>query len=1103
MPVRRTAVPILLLAILAALVAVALQSAGQTPPPVSGTWEIYDDTSFDNTSLDIPRSVRIYYGASLTLDNVDITFQSTTLVDFRVDSGGRLDYDGGSISYTGLVPPRFYLVANCMVNGVDFLDTYGIVIQEFGASITNCTFRDSTTYAISIAPLPGSPADRPVIIADNVFTNIGYTSISCYIGSHPGANVRVIIVGNEINGGSEFGAIIVQAYTPNANIIVKGNRIRDGAQDGIRLALTVDNLRLRLDGNTIENVGGHGVNAVLDTEDLDLRGIVELKIDTAGAVGLWFEATGEPIRDLSFTNLTVLDTGGSAITLTNCYDVNLFESTIDTASTNFVLVHSTLGIHRTAHERGSAEVHHDDSRVTSWKFLEMTCVWQSGLPVSRMKVDVLGPLEPLLLIAVTDRDGHWGRQPYCDWYETNDSYAITYQLTPVLVHSRGNITNGALPTEADQVVTVTFNDTALPVINVRYPGEDIVQNTTAFHVNGTCSDAFSGVALVQFSFDPNPDWDAKVWAGATGTKEWSVDTLYLSEGEYTLYVRAFDHAYMNGGLYTQETVGRVVVDLTPPIVQVTDPDVRRQPVIVNTSTITIRGWTSADVTEIKVQRTTVPMAGTAFELEASVSEGLNDITITAVDAAGNTARYTFWVLRDTVPPVITLTAPASGAFLNATSVLVAGLLDEGVQGDHIVINGASVPLSNDAFEFLLSYLDEGPNTIDVTAVDLAGNTAAVSLDIVVDTLPPMLQIVSPNDGLTGRSTVSVEGTTEAGAKIHVLGVPVTFFGTSFTHTLDLEEGRNVIHVTATDAAGNENSTIVVVDRDTLPPGLVVHGLDNGTIESEGPSAVVNGMTEPGVLLRMDVNGTIIEVLVYPDGSFIQPVTVNAAELSITIRAEDAAGNAAFAELTVLRREVPDPTASPPPSPVDPVVTAAVVTSSIIIVVGVALTFEFTKYALVLMVLPLYARIKKHEVLDNKTRLAIHGLVVENPGMHYNEIIREFELTNGVAAYHLDVLEREGFVRSIRDGTLRRFYSSSTKVPASSRATPDQVRENILELVISNPGINQKTIVDELGIGRTLVGYHLKTLIDEGYIEAHKQGRFTVYSRTRKRWFRLN
>jgi DNA-binding MarR family transcriptional regulator len=349
----------------------------------------------------------------------------------------------------------------------------------------------------------------------------------------------------------------------------------------------------------------------------------------------------------------------------------------------------------------------------------------------------------------------------------------------------------------------------------------------------------------------------------------------------------------------------------------------------------------------------------------------------------------------------------------------------------------------------------------------------------------------------------IEGTSEAGAHITVQDGPVVPTGASFSHQATLEEGRNIIRVTAMDEAGNLNSTMVVVVRDSIAPQLEVLGLVNGTIESEGPLAYINGRTEIGAFLWFMVNGTSLRVLTFPDGTFVQPLTVLEQQTHLTLRAEDAAGNTAFMELTVLRGEVIEPATTPPPTPVDPVVTATVVTTTTLILVGVAMTFEFTKYALVLMVLPLYARIKKHEVLDNKTRLAIHGLVVENPGMHYNEIIREFDLTNGVAAYHLDVLEREGFIRSIRDGTLRRFYSSATKVPGDHKATPDQTREQILELVSSNPGINQKTIVDELGIGRTLTGYHLKTLIDEGYIDAHKQGRFTVYSRTRKRWFRLN
>jgi DNA-binding MarR family transcriptional regulator len=710
-----------------------------------------------------------------------------------------------------------------------------------------------------------------------------------------------------------------------------------------------------------------------------------------------------------------------------------------------------------------------------------------------------------MLTAVTDRNGHWGNQTYADWTETETGSKTVDQLTPVMVHPRGNVTDGAVPTDTNMDLTVLFEDPYVPTLVVLNPEGDVVQNTTGLRIDGRCSDPHSGVGLVQFSFDPNPDWDLKIWSDATGTTDWFVDTLQMPEGLHTLYVRAFDTASLGTDLYAGQRVGQVVIDLSPPIVQVTSPDVRRQPVIVNTSTFQLEGWVSEAVSSIHVQRTAVPMVGSTFSVEAFVSEGLNDVTIVATDLAGNTGTYTFSVLRDTVAPTITLTAPAEGALLNATSVRVAGLVDEQVQDNTIVMNGAPVTLSSGAFQFLLNGFDDGPGTIDVTAVDMAGNTVSVSVNVIIDTLPPEVKLVSPIDGLlTRHGTVLLEGTSEAGAHITVQGTSVVMTGNTFAHTLDLAEGRNIIHVTSTDEAGNVNSTLVVVDRDSTPPVLELYGLTDGGIDSENERAVINGRTEAGAILWMSIEGVSEEVITFPDGSFIQPLTVGLEETQVTIRAEDAAGNTAFAEVTIYLKKVKDPTTAPSePEPVDPVITAAVVTTTTIVLVGVAMTFEFTKYALVLMVLPLYARIKKHEVLDNKTRLAIHGLVVENPGMHYNEIIREFDLTNGVAAYHLDVLEREGFVRSVRDGTLRRFYSSSTKVPGGHKATPDQTREQILEMIIANPGINQKSIVDELGIGRTLVGYHLKTLIDEGYIEAHKQGRFTVYSRTRKRWFRLN
>ncbi|UCC94152.1 MAG: winged helix-turn-helix transcriptional regulator [Thermoplasmata archaeon] len=1102
---RSRKLSILLLAILAALVVVAIHSAGQTPPPASGDWEIYDNTVISDTSVTIQGNVHVYGYGSLTLVNVDLTLD-TSIPMVVVEQHGRLSWSGGSLDHTStFAQPRITLTSNCSIDRVTFGKLYGVMISEFGVNVTNCTFGGGDSIGIMFNTHVGSPTDKPIVIADNTFMNMRRSPIGGSINSATNDTVGLVLVGNTILMTQSSDAINVTVMTSSAHLVVTHNTISGTSGNGIRLNLICDDLFLRLDDNSITDAGGHGVVAYLDTETLDFPGITDLSVVRSGIDGLVLKATGNPIDDLVLINHTNRASGRNGVSLQRAYNVTITDSRIVNATTDLWVSHGTVKIFRTLHERGDAVVIYADSSITSFKWFEMWCQWQNGLPAWNQYVEVRGPVDASVLYGMTDRSGYWGNETYADWHMTSTTNDIATNLTPVLLHPMGDIVaDDTVPTENGGVYTVTFTDTTGPAITVSEPSGDVVQNSTAFQIRGTARDHHSSVALVQYSFDPNPDWDTKIWSDTTGTSNWYADSLHLPEGLHILYVRAFDGAGVGTDMYTGLTVGQVLIDMSPPVVQVTSPDVRRQPVIVNATTLPMGGWVSEPVTSVTVQGDAVSVSGTVFTVDVPVSEGLNDITIVATDLAGNVGTLTLSVLRDSAAPTITLTAPVPGALLNDTSVLVAGLLDEPVQDDLIVINGAPVTLSSGAFQVLLNGFGEGPSTIDVTAVDLAGNTASVSVDVIVDTLPPALELVSPIDGLlTRQATVLLEGTSEAGAVIHVQGEPVAITGTAFSHDLDLVEGRNIIRVTSVDAAGNVNSTMVVVDRDSTPPVLELYGLSDGAIESEGRTAFLNGRTEAGAALRMTIGTASEEVITFPDGTFLQPLTVDG-NVTVTLRAEDAAGNTAFAQVEVVYRQVSDPGIAPPePEPVDPVVTAAVVTTSLVVIVGVAMTFEFTKYALVLMVLPLYARIKKHEVLDNKTRLAIHGLVVENPGMHYNEIIREFDLTNGVAAYHLDVLEREGFVRSVRDGTLRRFYSSSTKVPGDHRATPDQTREHILEMVTENPGINQKTIVDELGIGRTLVGYHLKTLIDEGYIEAHKQGRFTVYSRTRKRWFRLN
>ena len=211
-------------------------------------------------------------------------------------------------------------------------------------------------------------------------------------------------------------------------------------------------------------------------------------------------------------------------------------------------------------------------------------------------------------------------------------------------------------------------------------------------------------------------------------------------------------------------------------------------------------------------------------------------------------------------------------------------------------------------------------------------------------------------------------------------------------------------------------------------------------------------------------------------------------ITLTIEDDDGATKVATTKMVIYASEDED---RPGPALNAPMV----VSISILLVVILGLTAyaatEPGKYSLGLLSAPLFTKTK--DVMDNKTRLALHGVIVERPGIHYSAIREEFGLANGAAAYHLNVLERESFIRSVRDGKLKRFYSAHVKVPEDMGRTPEATREAIVELVRERPGINQLEVMEELGLDRASASYYLRELVKEGRLKAGKQGWYTVYS----------
>ncbi len=231
-------------------------------------------------------------------------------------------------------------------------------------------------------------------------------------------------------------------------------------------------------------------------------------------------------------------------------------------------------------------------------------------------------------------------------------------------------------------------------------------------------------------------------------------------------------------------------------------------------------------------------------------------------------------------------------------------------------------------------------------------------------------------------------------------------------------------------------------------------------------------------------GTALDVSLADAGAHLVTLTVSDGEFETS----------ATLTIIIVPKESIAPPPPPPPSGEEEGFALWIPIVVVLALLGVTLAVaSFTepgKYRWGLMLAPLI--IKKDEVLDNKTRYALHGIITEKPGIHYSAIKEEIGLSNGEAAYHLDVLEREEFIRSVRDGRLKRFYSYGTKVPKNPKMTPEETREAIVSLVRERPGISQQRIINELGIERPSAGYFLRELVKEGELKAEKQGLYTVY-----------
>lgn len=326
-----------------------------------------------------------------------------------------------------------------------------------------------------------------------------------------------------------------------------------------------------------------------------------------------------------------------------------------------------------------------------------------------------------------------------------------------------------------------------------------------FTITGTVGDAHSGILSVRCG-----DVDATL-AGSTFTC-----AVPLVRGANMITLSTVDRVGNETITYKD-----VQLDERVPLLTITTP---QQGEVVNNSQLTVTGTVADDdqVATVRVDGAAVAVAGGTFSKLIALAPGDNTIVVDVSDRAGNLTSQSVGVNRFIVP-VVTITSPADLAVLNTTTATITGTISD--PSSTVTVNDIAASVSGGNFTATSIPLQQGRTVITANAISSTGGAATTSINVYRDSIPPRLEVYSPQEGSTVyASPISISGMVDdivvgtinaRQMRVKVNGADAEVSNRAFLmRNVALSPGLNNITITATDEGGN---VTVVAYRVTLVP----------------------------------------------------------------------------------------------------------------------------------------------------------------------------------------------------------------------------------------------------------------------------------------------
>ncbi len=307
------------------------------------------------------------------------------------------------------------------------------------------------------------------------------------------------------------------------------------------------------------------------------------------------------------------------------------------------------------------------------------------------------------------------------------------------------------------------------------------------------------------------------------------------------------------------------------------------------------------------------ISGVFLSIESDIilaEDGKYNITIIAIDKAGNLNKSLILITRDTVPPDITIILPENNTIINESEIELHALVsdDNSLKNVSIWLNDTLVYQGENG-DIIISINPgrDGFFAITIISFDVAGNEKSVVLYVIRDTTPPSFEVTSPEYGefINDRSvnvTLILHDMDGSRIDIYINGSLYTEIrpnNSKISFYINLtEDGLYALKVVVMDYAGNEAESTVVFTIDTLSPRIsIITPSNNSKVEKDEVNIAWDVFDENDIVsIELYVNGTLEYQTTEVSGNYTVTFKESGVYI-ITIKACDVAGN--YGEVKVI------------------------------------------------------------------------------------------------------------------------------------------------------------------------------------------------------------